>query len=903
MHLAWFPSHAIKQFIDINNTGFSKILKKVRLISPAKFDIFTLTLTSGIRLPRSRIFDISSIRRRLTLHQSRTKELYLSRAVEVQPCFNRDVISDLSDQATTSLQELGAWAEGENTRYESSRLQETSATQSPAIDNNDVEAQVSQIVRTGNADVLKEWLGRMRHSTDMGEKVTRAFLAAVGEAPEQTLTVFIESGMVDIQAEDEINERNCLHEAAISGRQFALQMGVSNNIDVSRTDVYGRAPLHYACMYGHVEMVRTLLRINHQVIDMLDHDNFTPLIHAIVHEQYDCAGQLLDDGARIDPERDSDHVPLDLACQYGATAIAELLLERNAKLLPDAEGLYPQHLVARSGIAPKTLLLLESYGADLDQRDKLYQWSPLLHAASEGHVECLRALLQRGVDIGILDEKGYSAMYYATWEGHLECMELLRGVGRTLTDEPISRLTHAPYSASMQTVTVAPKDTGGIPDLSLPPPIIPLRRYGHNFLDHKTFIQITFHSMESAPLLFYHNSKYPAARLTISSKSSDVIPRNIMLPIQEESRIVSFQIDNLTSFAIDFDIYPTFGSKIIARSVALPSLFTAIAHSSGRCCLPLFDPRLRAIGQISFDFQVIKPFGGISLDITHFATYWRATSQLDVHPTGFITGSSLSGDYVQLFVQLTKDGIPVLYPNWSIDYHGLDQHISRLTYEQCQGLSSRQARSEQLLQALAHQSVADAREIHEALASSFLALKDVLRYLPMSIHTNIHVLFPTPSQEQELGLGPSANINDFADGILKDVFEHARSMKERDSNFMRSIVFSSYNVDICTALNWKQPNCEWSERLVRDTCETDVSFRSCLVMQRSRHRERGYGGWSKCQKRWIEFNVNQRSGARGAEQQLYGSRLQLSNTGEWRMMLSAKTWELLIHGNRTWYPL
>jgi hypothetical protein len=30
----------------------------------------------------------------------------------------------------------------------------------------------------------------------------------------------------------------------------------------------------------------------------------------------------------------------------------------------------------------------------------------------------------------------------------------------------------------------------GIPDLELPPPIIPLRRYGHNFLDKKVFIQL-----------------------------------------------------------------------------------------------------------------------------------------------------------------------------------------------------------------------------------------------------------------------------------------------------------------------------------------------------------------------------------------------------------------------------
>ncbi|KAG9865123.1 ankyrin repeat protein nuc-2, partial [Aureobasidium melanogenum] len=72
----------LQQFIEINQTAFSKILKK---------------------------WDKTS--------KSRTKELYLSRAVEIQPCFNRDVIRDLSDQATSSLLELGAWAEGEKIEY------------------------------------------------------------------------------------------------------------------------------------------------------------------------------------------------------------------------------------------------------------------------------------------------------------------------------------------------------------------------------------------------------------------------------------------------------------------------------------------------------------------------------------------------------------------------------------------------------------------------------------------------------------------------------------------------------------------------------------------------------------------------------------------------------------------
>ncbi|KAL8740034.1 MAG: hypothetical protein Q9184_008540, partial [Pyrenodesmia sp. 2 TL-2023] len=37
-------------------------------------------------------------------------------------------------------------------------------------------------------------------------------------------------------------------------------------------------------------------------------------------------------------------------------------------------------------------------------------------------------------------------------------------------------------------------------------------------------------------------------------------------------------------------------------------------------------------------------------------------------------------------------------------------------------------------------------------------------------------------------------------------FDHARYTREQDPDFIRSLVFTSYNPDICTALNWKQPN-------------------------------------------------------------------------------------------------
>jgi CDK inhibitor PHO81 len=530
------------------------------------------------------------------------------------------------------------------------------------------------------------------------------------------------------------------------------------------------------------------------------------LIHAIIHGNLECAARLLERSARIDPTSDADHVPLNLACEHGSVAIVELLLKHGAKILPDAEGLYPQHLVARSGQTPQLLLLLKDYGADLDQVDKVYSWTPLFHAASEGNVLCMQILLDVGVKSSVLDEKELSAMYYAAWEGHLECMRLLSSIPLTTWNrQAIPSALLDPMRGNTLPMPMS-IDADGIPELELPPPIIPLRRYGHNFLDTKTFIQISFDNTGEQPMVFFHDSKYPAARLTISSKLSDLIPKNILLPFQEDTRLVSFQIDNLDSFAIDFDVFPTYGARVIAKTVALPSTFRAVLSSSGRCCLPLFDPRLRAIGQITFNFQVIKPFQGKPLEITDFETYWKATSQVDHKPSAFITGSSLSGDYIQLFVQHTCDGIPVLWPTWTINYMDIEFPVSRLTYAQFISAGSRDANKTNDLSALPSLPLESIADVHRVLSNSAVSLQDALTLLPRGMHANLQILYPSANEEKTLRLGPTVNINTFGDAILGVVFDHARTLRERSPDSMRSIVFSSYNPTVCTALNWKQPN-------------------------------------------------------------------------------------------------
>lgn len=686
-----------------------------------------------------------------------------------------------------------------------------------------MDLQILQAIANGNLNALREWICRLQSSEDANDRFTRVYLACISDASDEALNLLLDSGLVDRHAEDDINGRNCLHEAAIYGQNLVLRQGLADGVDVGRTDVYGRIPLHYACLKGRIDMVKILIEANDQTVNRSDHDNFTPLIHGIVRHRLACVQELLADHARIDPLTEGDHIPLNLACQHGSSSVAALLLQQGARLLPDAEGLYPQHVVARSSQSSDLLLLLKDYGADLNQKDKLYQWTPLFHAASEGRIEGLRTLLDNHVDMDILDEKGLSAMSYAAWEGHVECMEQLwrqsryrphlpspSQVDAASGDVPLPKQTGGSSSErpDMTTAFNVTREVDSIPDLSLPPPIIPLRRYGHNFLENKTMVSINF-APGPAAIVFFNEGRYPAARITISSKLSDLIPRNVMLPIQEDSSNISFLVEQLSNFTIDFEVFPTFGSKVIAKSVALPDLFQDNSNSLRSCCLPLFDPRLRAIGQIRFRFHVIRPYHGDLLDIAHFGPYWKATSALD-DQSGLVTGSSLSGNYLRIPVQLTRDKIPIVYPRFRLMHHGLEFVINQLRYDEIARAGMAELQSAEALLAkmrLGNENLPSSEEARQ-LCDSRLTLEKLLENLPPNIHLNIHLLFPTQIEERKLGLPVNNNLDTFADAVLTTVFDHARSSQSGSPEFRRSIVFSCKNPNLCVAVNWKQPNCK-----------------------------------------------------------------------------------------------
>lgn len=321
----------------------------------------------------------------------------------------------------------------------------------------------------------------------------------------------------------------------------------------------------------------------------------------------------------------------------------------------------------------------------------------------------------------------------------------------------------------------------------------------------------------------------------VMTSTSDIAspPHSVILPLADEREVFAFQVHSLDKFTLELSLYPTFGSKILGRAIILPATFLDISYHKA-FVTPLLDHHLKAIGEVAFEVSCIRPFQGAQLEIGgRVETYWKSkivpTSQTQDHahqrqihrpltvstsspalraPTGMsstqpresalVTASSLSGDYVHVIVQLTKDMLPVAYPSYTLPISGFDFAVPDITSTQFRQLSRSSGRGLKLPTGAS----SSAAEWHKAIASAMVTLDDLLVALPADVGINLQLLYLRQVDAESLGTSCSPEVNKYVDGVLHVVYEAGKSTPGR------KIIFSSFDPTVCTALNWKQPNCE-----------------------------------------------------------------------------------------------
>lgn len=801
----------LQSFVEINAIGFRKILKK---------------------------YDKRST--------STTKELYLARQVDVQPVFNRELISELSDTVAACLLDLTDLSSG--LKFEGPAANDILAQQilsdstPPSGPLRDLEKNFRLAIAHSDATAIKDCV---HFSENLGQQsggrvnVTRILWNAIIEAPPNLADLIFStlSTPFDFHFIDDINGRTCLHDAAIAGSWNLIALCIQNGVQINRSDVYGRIALHYACMNGYPQTCEQLLQAGSPP-DALDRDNYTPLIYATLKGNVDCVRVLLEQG-RVpaqSPASSNDLIPLSLASQSGHAEVVILLLHHGATCVPNTNGEYPMHLAAREGHVHVCRLLLKMEGWDIP--DKYHEWTPLFHAARYGRVDCVKVLLEAGSSPHNKDELGQTAAHYAAWYGHHDSLGyILEAIQATARSQKAA----APENDSPVREPKPSEDSeiDLIPTLSLPPPAMPHRVYGHNFLDRNHLVQITIgppsQSSTKQGVRLHHRLISPAFRdeylvssaplkLVMTTMFPQVIsaPYSVSLPQRGGKDIFTFQIPDLQSLSLEFSIYPNFGTKTIGRAIALPSMFGGCTSGTHEFTLPILDTRLHLIGEVDFAISIITSFHGVRLEIGGgVETYWKSTAlhatprmhpgllrpsgsrpsrigsaqtspAQGIFPAGHqaLPVTSLRGEYLYVMVQVTRDLHPVVCSDWILPGTGFDLSVSDITLAQFQEVAKRSGRD---MNTVASD---PAFEWSTAIRRYMVPLVSLLQVLPAHINVCIDLSLPCKIHPHLRQIDLNAGV----DAVLRDIFDNS-------SIFNRSrVIFNSFCPNICAALNWKQPN-------------------------------------------------------------------------------------------------
>lgn len=229
---------------------------------------------------------------------------------------------------------------------------------------------------------------------------------------------------------DSERTKKSLHEAARENDIESIKILLERSHPDMR-DSSGKTPLHEACLKGHVAAVELLLNSGAKV-DARRPNGFTPLHYVAANGHKDVCSVLLAHGAECTvPDRLGD-TPFHMACRHGFLSVVKLFCTFQSTCggsgttltsLRNCSGRTALHSAALSGHADVIKALVEA-GADVSVVDR-GQCRPVHDAAAGGHVAAMEALAVAGADFNVQDTAGLTALHRAAAGGHVAAVEWL----------------------------------------------------------------------------------------------------------------------------------------------------------------------------------------------------------------------------------------------------------------------------------------------------------------------------------------------------------------------------------------------------------------------------------------------------------------------------------------------
>jgi len=231
-----------------------------------------------------------------------------------------------------------------------------------------------------------------------------------------------------------------IHWAAMFGIvEIVASLVQVEGCDINQRDCTGNTPLAWAAYYGHEGVVEILLGRSDIHPDKLDNHGRTPL-RCAAWSGHEGVVQMLLGRGDVNPNKPGwrDRAPLWCAAQSGHEGVVKILLGRGdvSPDKPDSDGVTPLCCAAWHGHEGVIKILLGRDDVDPGRPDN-HGRTPLRCAAWNGHEGVVKVLLGwGGINPDKPDNDGLTALWCAAGNGHEGVVKILLGRDDVTPDRP-----------------------------------------------------------------------------------------------------------------------------------------------------------------------------------------------------------------------------------------------------------------------------------------------------------------------------------------------------------------------------------------------------------------------------------------------------------------------------------
>jgi len=219
-----------------------------------------------------------------------------------------------------------------------------------------------------------------------------------------------------------------IHDAALNGDLAKVKELIQK--DPTLLNSKGRndkAPIHWACQGGHLEIVKFLVEKGAPV-DSLNNVKETPLVYAAEGGYKGVAVYLISKGANVNAPTVRDQFPIQYAVWAGKTDLVMLLAEKGADVTRKEDNDWTLLHDAAWGESVELVQLLLTKGLKADVATKDGR-TPLHNASMGGNVEIIKLLIKKGANPNAVTEGGWWPLCLAVDRGHKEAVAILLAAG------------------------------------------------------------------------------------------------------------------------------------------------------------------------------------------------------------------------------------------------------------------------------------------------------------------------------------------------------------------------------------------------------------------------------------------------------------------------------------------